>query len=206
MARWVDPDETDPATWRGQAVGDPARGGQDCLSVVERARRTPLPYQYEEDVHHTEGVAAQFQTRAYTDARVIYNSGIDVQRRIKLLTRGILWGGSETNQRFKAQYRRAGPPTDSVPFEEYTVWSRFQYGAIQQVDDGVTFVPDDSEAEEQMRTLGWAELYEPVRRRLVELELVRNPAFARYRLRELDEWDEFRTQLRYDTSAFAFGP
>ncbi|MFC6973816.1 hypothetical protein ACFQL1_02640 [Halomicroarcula sp. GCM10025709] len=206
MAHWVDPDETDPQAWQGRGTGEPARGGTDCLSVIERARRTSLPYQHEADVHHTDAVAAQFQSRAYTDARVVYNSGLDVERRIKLLTRGVLWGGAETNQRFKAQYRRAGPPTESVPFGEYTVWSRFQYGTIKRGDSGVTFAPDDSEPEEEVRTLPWDELYDPVKYRLVELELVRNPSFARYRLQELGEWDAFETQLRYDIGAFAFEP
>ncbi|MFC7077525.1 hypothetical protein [Haloarcula halophila] len=206
MARWVDPDETDPETWRGRATDGPARGGSECFSILQRARKTPLPYQYEEDVHHGEELREQFQRRAYTDARVVYNGGVDVERRIKLLSRGVLWGGPDTNQRFQAQYRRVGPPTESIPFEEYTVWSRFQYGVIERTDDGVTFVADDSEPEEQVRSLDWDELYEPVRQRLVELELVRNPPFARYRLRELDEWDDYRAQLRYDTDAFGFRP
>ncbi|QIO22336.1 hypothetical protein [Haloarcula sp. JP-L23] len=206
MDRWVDPDETDPATWRGSGPHDDLRRGEDVGSVLERAARTPLPYQYEEDRHYSEAVAEIFRTSQFSNARVVYNCGIDAHRRIKVLTRGLLWGGGEDHQRFKAQYRRPPSPTETVPFGEYTVWTRFQYGHIVRTDDGVTFSPGDSAPEEKLETLAWADLYEPVRQRLVELELVRNPPFAKYRLQELDEWEEYRTQFRYDADAFALGP
>ncbi|MBX0321732.1 hypothetical protein EGH21_01680 [Halomicroarcula sp. F13] len=206
MDRWVDPDETDPRTWRGSGPHDDLRRGEEIGTVLQRAARTPLPYQYEEDRYYAEDVAETFRSRQFTNARVVYNCGVDTERRIKMLTRGLFWGGGEDHQRFKAQYRRSPPPTDSIPFEEYTVWTRYQYGHIERTDDGLTFTSGERAPEERLETLAWADLYEPVRQRLVELELVRNPPFARYRLQELDEWDDYRTQFRYDDDAFAMGP
>lgn len=206
MGQWVNPDETDPRTWRGEEPHGAVRHGEDILSVVERADKTGLPYQYEEDVHYTDDVAAFFRTRTYTNARVVYNCGVDANRRVKLLTRGLLWGGDDREQRFQAQYRRSPPPTDTVPFAEYTVWTRYQFGTIERTESGVTFRADDGGPEERLRTLAWSELYEPIRGRIAELELVRNPTFARYRLLELDEWDDYRAQFAYDEDAFALGP
>ncbi|MBV0900626.1 hypothetical protein [Haloarcula salina] len=206
MVHWVDPDEADPAQWRGKGPFDDLRCGEETVSVLDRANRTPVPYQYEVDIHHTADVAEQFRSHDYDNARVIYNCGIDEMRRIKLLTRGVFWGGSETHQRFQAQYRRSPPPTEDAPFDEYTVWSRYHNGTIERTDDGVTFVEDVSEPEETMRTLDWDELFDPVKERLAELELIRNPEFARYRLIERGEWETYRTRFRYDTDAFAVGP
>ncbi|WP_276271213.1 hypothetical protein [Haloarcula litorea] len=202
MDRWVDPDETDPEAWGGSAAVE----GGGVRSVLERADATPLPYQYEVDLLHEGGVAETFRSREYERARVIYNCGVDAERRVKLLTRGVLWGGEERHQRFKAQYRREPPPTETVPFGEYTVWTRFQYGTIEPNDDGATFVPDESDAGETMQDLDWADLYAPVQRRLAELELARNPAFARYRLEESGEWADVRAALAFDPTAFAVGP
>jgi hypothetical protein len=206
MDRWVDPDEADPAQWRKTGRHDDLRRGTETVSVLERASRTPLPYQYEVDVHHTDGVAEQFRSSEYQHARIIYNSGVDTKRRIKLLTRGVLWGGDETHQRFQAQYRRPPPPTDSVPFGEYTVWSRYQHGTIERTDDGLTFTASEDSSQESLRELDWATLFDPVRERLAELELVRNPSFAKYRLEELDEWAAYRARFQYDPDAFAIGP
>ena len=206
MDRWVDPDEADPAQWRGAGPHDDLRRGAGTVSVLERARRTPLPYQYETAVHHTDGVAEQFRSSAYDHARIVYNSGVDARRRIKLLTRGVLWGGDETHQRFQAQYRRPPPPTETVPFGEYTVWTRYQYGTIERTDDGVTFTASEANPDESLRELDWATLFDPVRERLAELELVRNPPFGKYRLEELDEWAAYRTRFQYDPDAFAIGP
>lgn len=205
MGQWVNPDETDPGTWRGEGPHASVRHGEATLGVLERAAKTGLPYQYEEDVHHTD-IADIFRSRAYTNARVVYNCGVDANRRVKLLTRGVLWGGADRDQRFQAQYRRPPPPCESVPFGEYTVWTRYQFSTIEQTDSGVTFRADDSGPEERLRELAWTELYEPVRERIAELELVRNPAFARYRLTELGEWADYRTGFEYDTDAFALGP
>jgi hypothetical protein len=205
MDRWVDPDEADPAQWRGTGPHEDLRRGAETVSVLERAGRSPLPYQHEIDIHHTD-VAEQFRSSEYEHARVVYNSGVDAERRIKLLTRGVLWGGDETHQRFQAQYRRPPPPTETVPFGEYTVWSRYQYGTIERTDDGLTFTANDEGPDESLQDLDWATLFDPVRERLAELELVRNPSFARYRLEELGEWEGYRTRFQYDPDAFAVGP
>jgi hypothetical protein len=146
-------------------------------SRYSNARRTPLPYQYELDIHHTDGVADQFQSSEYDHAHVIYNSGVDTDRRIKLLTRGVLWGGDETHQWFQAQYRRPPPPTETVPFGEYTVWTWYQYGTIERTDDGLTFTASEANPDETLRELDWVTLFDPVRKRLAELELVWNPPF-----------------------------
>ncbi|WP_424003065.1 hypothetical protein ACOZ4I_03465 [Haloarcula salina] len=206
MGHWIDPDEADPSQWRGEGPFEDLRRGEETVSVLDRASRTPVPYQYEVDIHHTADVAEQFRSHDYDNARVIYNCGIDETRRIKLLTRGVFWGDGETHQRFQAQYRRPPPPTEDVPFGEYAVWSRYHHGTIERTDDGVRFVEDESGPEESMRTLDWDELFDPVKERLAELELIRNPEFARYRLLERGEWDDFRARFRYDTDAFAVGP
>jgi len=206
MDRWVDPEEADPTQWRGAGPHDDLRRGAETVSVLERARRTPLPYQYELDIHHADGVAEQFRSSEYEHARIVYNSGVDAKRRIKLLTRGVLWGGDETHQRFQAQYRRPPPPTETVPFGEYTVWTRYQYGTIERTDGGLTFTASEANPDETLRELDWATLFDPVRERLAELELVRNPPFGKYRLEELDEWAAYRTRFQYDPGAFAVGP
>jgi hypothetical protein len=206
MDRWVDPDEADPAQWRGTGPYDDLRRGAETVSVLERASQTPLPYQYEIESHHTAGVAEQFRSGEYQHARIVYNSGVDTKRRIKLLARGVLWGGDETHERFQAQYRRPPPPTESVPFGEYTVWTRRQYGTIERTGDGLTFTASEASPDESLRDRDWATLSDPVRERLAELELVRNPAFARYRLSELEEWTAYRTRFQYDPDVFALGP
>lgn len=206
MDRWVDPEEADPTQWRGAGPHDDLRRGAETVSVLERARRTPLPYQYELDIHHADGVAEQFRSSEYEHARIVYNSGVDAKRRIKLLTRGVLWGGDETHQRFQAQYRRPPPPTETIPFEEYTVWTRYQYGTIERTDDGLTFTASEANPDETLRELDWATLFDPVRERLAELELIRNPPFGKYRLEELDEWAAYRARFQYDPGTFAVGP
>ncbi|WP_312617597.1 hypothetical protein [Haloarcula sp. 1CSR25-25] len=115
-------------------------------------------------------------------------------------------GGDETHQRFQAQYRRPPPHTETVPFGEYTVWTRYQYGTIERTDDGLTFAAGEDGPDESLRDRDWASLFDPVRERLAELELVRNPSFSRYRLEELDEWAAYRTRFQYDPGAFAVGP
>ncbi|GGK69458.1 hypothetical protein [Haloarcula sebkhae] len=206
MDRWIDPDETDPAQWRQTGPHDELRRGTEMISVAERAVQTAIPYQYEIKIHHTDNVADQFRTSEYEHARVTYNSSIDREKRIKLLTRGVLWGGDEDHQRFQVQYRRPPPPAETVPFGTYSAWSRYQYGSIEETDDGVTFTPADEELGESLRDLDWEAMFDPVQERLVELELVRNPAFAKYRLEQMDEWTTYRTRFRYDPDVFGVGP
>lgn len=206
MDEWVDPEEADPSQWRRTGPHDELRRGTETISVVERASRTSLPYQYEIEIHHTDNVADQFQSSEYEHARITYNSSIDTEGRIKLLTRGVLWGGGERHQRFQVQYRRPPPPTEMVPFGTYTAWSRYRYGSIEKTDDGVTFTAADEEAGESLRDLDWETMFDPVQERIAELELVRNPSFAKYRLKEVDEWETYRTRFQYDPDVFAMGP
>jgi hypothetical protein len=114
MGDYVDPNETDPSTWRGSTPRDGRDGGRAAIrSVVERALATETPYQ-------------RTGTRVY------------------------------------------GPSVVRAEFDSRD--------------------------------------YTPVQGRLVELELVRNPPFARYRLDECGEWTEFGRPLTYDLDAFDAGP
>jgi len=203
-----DSSEHDPTTWRGSSLRDEVRTGADVRSVLERAHETQIPYQYEsEELLKGDHVAEMFRTRGYTRVRVIYNCGVESNSRIKLFTRGHFWGGDDEHQRFQAQYRREPRPTETIPFDTYEVWMRYQYGTIERDSAGnVVFVSDADQDGETLRRLDWPELYPPVKRRLAELELVRNPAFARYRLLEREEWDEFERSFRYDPIVFGVGP
>lgn len=199
---WVDPTETDPATWGGSD----AATAEPCTSVYERALSTPTPYERTDRlVLQGPSVTAEFRTREYDRVRVDYHLAVETSGRVKLLARGHLWGGGEPHQRFRAQYRRESEPTDTVPFDEYLAWTRFQFGTIH-VDEGTLTFEPATEHEETMRRLDWTELYAPDRLRLAELELVRNPGLARYVLRDRDEWRAVEDALRYNPEAFAIGP
>jgi hypothetical protein len=207
MGNYVDPDETDPSKWRGSA-GDRGTGGDDLRSVVERALATTEPYRRREaKLYGPEVVREEFDTRDYHHAKVYFDCGVTADGGVKLLTRGYLWGDDERHQRYKSQYRREPDPTDEPPFGAYTVWNQYQFGTASRDGDGtLQFEPDPDESGEYLRSVDWDALYTPVRVRLAELELVRNPAFARYRLEELGGWEDYGASLRYDPDAFAVGP
>lgn len=206
----VPPDsrDRDPTAWRGQTLQDDVRIGDDIRTVLQRAAETRKPYQYKADEFlHGDHIAEMFRSREYTHARVVYDCGLEANGRIKLLTRGHFWGSDDAHQRFQAQYRRPPVPTETIPFDSYEVWMRYRFGTVERSDGGsIRFVADPDRDGESLRSLDWDSLYQPVQRRLAELELVRNPEFARYRLLEHGEWDDVRNLFRYDPTAFAVGP
>jgi hypothetical protein len=203
VVQWIDPTETDRETWAGPSARRPG-----VRSVYERAHETTLPYERRESLALAgPDVAEEFDTRAYDRVKLHYSVGVDVDGRVKLLSKGHLWGDEETHQRFRTQYRRPPEPTDIPPFEEYSVWMRFQRGTVHRDDDGtISFEPDPTETEEQTLTLAWPDLYSTDQMRIAEAELVRNPPLARYALDSLGLWDDVRDVFRYKPDAFDRGP
>ncbi|WP_335999660.1 hypothetical protein [Halorientalis halophila] len=199
---WVDPHETDPETWGGSA----AAANRPCTPVYERALSTRPPFERTDKlVLHGPAVTEEFRTRGYESVRVDYHLAVEADGRVKLLARGHLWGGDEPHQRFRAQYRRESEPTDTVPFDEYLAWTRYQFGTIDVEDGTLSFEPE-GDREEETRRLDWTDLYASARLRMAELELIRNPGLARYALRDLGEWRDVEDALRYNPDAFAVGP
>ena len=203
MSPWIDPNETDPETW----TGEPARPSA-TRSVYERAHDTTLPYERTEALTLSgPDIAEEFDTRAYDNVKLHYNIAVDADGRVKLLSKGHLWGNEETHQRFRVQYRRRPEPTDVAPFEEYSVWMRFRRGTVDRTPDGgISFEPDPTQTEEQTLTLAWPDLYSTDQIRIAEAELVRNPPLARYALQTLDLWEDVRDALRYNPDAFERSP
>lgn len=198
---YIDPSETDPSAWGGDE-GDE----RPLRTVYERAHATPVPYERDDLlVRHGDALTEAFRTREYEHARVAYHLAVEADGRVKLLTKGHLWGGGERHQRFRAQYRRESEPSDTDPFTAYTAWIRFQFGTVGRSDGGLTFQPD-ADATEVSRTLDWDDLFRSDQLRLAELELVRNPPLARYVLRDRGRWDAVRDSLRYSPEAFVVGP
>ncbi|WP_390241489.1 hypothetical protein [Halobaculum halobium] len=179
-------------------------------TVRQRAVSTAAPYRRRGRRSQSgESLASQFRSREYEHARTEYDATLAADGEIRLLVKGHLWGRDERDQRYRVQHRRPPDPTDSVPFDEYETWARFQFGRVEDRtaadDDALVFRPATPPTDET-RTLQWGDLFPLHRRLLAELELVRNPAFAEYRLRETDEWQEIRDDLKWDLDAFARGP
>jgi hypothetical protein len=202
VAPWIDPDETDRETWAGSSEHRPA-----TKTVYERATDTVTPYEREDDVYvHGPDVAEEFHAADYTHARLHFHVAVDVQDRTKVLVKGHLWGDDEVHHRFRTQYRRAGEPTETAPFDEYRVWQRTQRGTVSRDGDGIAFEPDDGSTRERTMTLDWPALYSSDQLRIAEAELVRNPPLARYVLAEQDLWEEVRDAFRYNPEAFDRSP
>lgn len=202
MSPWIDPDETDPEMWTGE---QPDRS--DHRSVYERAHETTLPYQRREGLTLSDpDVADEFWTAAYDSVKLHYNIGVDVEGRVKLLSKGHLWGAEESHRRFRIQYRRPAEPTTVPPFEEYSAWIRYQSGTVRREDGEITFEAAPSETEEETHTFDWQEMYSADQLRLAEAELVRNPPLARYALRRQGLWADVRDALRYNPVAFDWEP
>lgn len=199
---WIDPKETDPEGWVGE---DPEESAS--RTVYERAHDTPVPYERCEDLTLSgPDVAAEFHTAEYDHVKLRYHIGVDADGRIKLLSKGHLWGTDETHRRFRLQYRRPPEPTDDPPFEEYSAWVRFQTGTVHREDGEITFDLEPGQTREKTRTLAWPEMYSADQLRLAEAELVRNPPLARYALRAEELWADVRGALRYNPDAFDVGP
>lgn len=134
--------------------------------------------------------------------------------------------------RFKSLSSREAPPTETVPFETYERWLRFQHGTVTGFDDGdayIHFEPTDRAAEDGRERREWTALRWAVRLRLAELELVvlivvsqdrwvavtfRRPTGEQLQLSVSetrrspaigsgsDEWEAVRGTLRWKPTAF----
>lgn len=208
LGPWNDPREYRQELWSGRT--DPIRRGDDIRDVLRRAIETGTPYRRRgETVHSGEGLADLFETRTYRHARIGYDATLGADGSVKVLLKGNLWGSEDRDQRFRIQHRREEGPTASIPFDEYDTWVRYQFGDVESDASARNgwprFQPTQRPIDED-RSLPWADLFPLDRRLLAEVELVRNPAFARYRLRELDDWEDVRDDLKWDLDAFSIGP
>lgn len=202
MGPWINPDESKREAWTGTTERATA-----TRTVYERAHETATPYERREEVVVSgPDVAAEFRTARYDNAKLHYHIVVDGQCRVRLLTKGHLWGHEESHRRFRVQYRREAEPTEVPPFEEYSAWTRFQTGTVTREDGSLVFEPDPDATEERTLTLSWPEMYSSDQLRVAEAELVRNPPLARYALVQQGLWDEVRDALRYNPGAFGKGP
>jgi len=205
MKVWVDPKETTAEAWVGAAADDSSEPTSPAASVVERATRTRYPIQYTDGAFLTPAAAESGGLNAGGYARVQFNCAVDGRGTIKLTARGYQWGGDGPDRRFKALYTREADPTDTIPFGTYERWRRSQHGTVDGFEGGdeyVDFDPSEGTIEETREECPWETLWDAVRLRLVELELVRNTPFARYRLREHEKWAEIGGTLRWKPTAF----
>jgi hypothetical protein len=199
---WIDANETDPARWRGRRErGPPSTDDPDPMpSTVARAHRAPRPFRYRSTVRV--GGALRPESRDYDRAALHFDGVVTEAGRVKLVAYGYLWDGHDPDRRFRAQYRRAAPPTETVPFREYTVWRRYQYGTVSATGGEVTFAPNGEIRTVEAKPIKWPAVPGPVQLRLAELELVRNPHLARYVLRDRGLWDAVDGFFRWDPLAF----
>lgn len=202
MTAWIDPHESRSGWGRDREDSVPER----IRSTVERAHEASVPFQYRE--HRSfDGTLADVVIDGveYTSAEYVVNGGVADDRTLKLHVRGLLWraAGSEPGRRFKLQLVREAPPTETVPYEEYDVWQRFQFGRVT-VDDveGPSFDPEADSSRTERSVVAFDDLLEPVKLHVSELELVRSPSFARYRLREREEWEAYGAVFRWKADAF----
>lgn len=203
MSTWIDPKERDGTVW---GEDDDPRRGDDVRDVVERAHYTAIPYEFRHDVSYGPRVVeAEFEDLDYRHARLLYHGSLQANGRVKVLVKGHLWGEDERHLRFRSQFRREAPPTKTVPFGEYTVWSRYRYGTVRR-NDGISFEPDDDGTTEELVERPWSEIRSPTQYRIAELELVRNPALSRYVLKDRGEWEDLRGHFRWYPGAFEHPP
>ena len=202
---WINPQDSKRSAWAGK--GDAGSDADPATrSVYERAVEANTPYRRRERVRLSgESVAEQFRSREYTDAAISYDTVVSAAGERRVVARGHLWGGDD-DQRYRIQYRRKGPPTETVPFDEYEVWVRYQFGTVTHIQKGEPVFKPSANPEEEKRTLSWGELYASDRFRLIEAELVGNPELARYRLKEQEVWEAIRDVFRYDPKAFGVTP
>lgn len=149
-----------------------------------------------------EELADEFPDANYRHAYFQFDLDLRYDGTIRLLSRGYVWDGTRPDQRFRVLYRRPHDPTRTVPCGQYAVWTRYQYGRVTDIHrEHVDFTGSDEPADEK-RLVDWRNLQEPIRIRLAEIELARNPAFATYRLEELDAWPDIDTAIRWRPHAF----
>jgi hypothetical protein len=202
MTPWVDPNESRSETWN---AGRDAAIPEKIRPTVERAHGVELPFQYRERRSHQGNLGGVVVDDVeYTSGNFVVNGGVTADRGLKLHFRGVMWRSGEYDdaRRFKLQIRREPPVTDTVPFGEYEVWQRYQLGSVEVDEvDGPTFTPS-GDPETRRPTASFDDLLEPVKHRLSELELIRNPSFAKYRLAERGEWAEYGGVFRWKANAF----
>lgn len=202
MTAWIDPHDSRSGWGRDRGETLPER----IRPTVERAHEAAVPYQYRER-RAFDGTLADVTVDGveYTSAEYVVNGGVTADREVKLHARGLLWRADAPDRarRFKLQVRRAAPPTDTLPYGEYEVWQRYQFGRVT-VDEveGPSFEPEDGSSRTSRSVAAFGDLLEPVRLHVSELELVRNPPFARYRLQERGRWEAYGAVFRWKADAF----
>lgn len=202
MTAWIDPNDTRSSWDRDREESLPDR----IQPTVERAHEVSLPFQYREQ-RSFDGTLSDVEVEGvdYTSGEYIVNAGVTPQRLLKLHVRGLLWqdDGPEKGRRFKLQVVREEPPTDTVPYGEYDIWQRYQFGRVT-VDpvEGPSFEPERESKQTDRTVSPFGVLQKPLRLHISELELVRNPEFAKYRLAERDEWEEYGAVFRWRADAF----
>lgn len=208
MSHWIDPKEQSEEGWR-EATRREELASEVAIEdiepieeTLERALAVELPYQYSEQVRysHTE---LELNENVYTSGRAVVRGGVTDRSQIKLMAQGYLWNDNmsrENGERFKIQLRRPGPPDALEPFDDYVVWYRYQPGLVQ-THPGLEF-DQTGDTETKRGQLGFEAVPTPLQHHLVKLELVRNPPFARYVLRERDRWKEYVSTFRWDPEAF----
>lgn len=197
---WIDSHDADPAAWGARENRPPP---DPIPPTMERAHDASPQLSYQDAVSlGPEELADEFPDAGYRHAYFQFDLDLRFDTTIRLLSRGYVWDGSAPDQRFRVLYRRPASPTTTVPCGKYAVWTRFQYGRVTDVQrDGIAF-KGRKDPEDGKRLVPWSKLQEPIRIRLAELELARNPPFAKYRLEELDAWEDVDTAIRWRPHAF----
>lgn len=200
---WIDPHESDASAWAGTADPPP----EPIAPTMERAHDAGPRVSYQDAVSlGPEELSDEFPASGYRHAYFQFDLDLRFDTTIRLLSRGYVWDGSEPDQRFRVLYRRPASPTRTVPCGQYAVWTRFQYGCVTGVHrEDVSFSGRD-EPEDEKRLVSWSELQEPIRVRLAELELARNPPFAKYRLEAIEAWADMDAAIRWRPHAFGERP
>jgi len=208
MRVWIDPKETAASAWGGEGESPESAASSSAVPVVERAAAVRRPIQYTDGAFVTPMADETAGGDHDGYARIQFNCAVDRAGTVKLTARGYRWGSDDPDMRFKSLFSREASPTDTVPFDTYERWLRVQHGEVRGFKDGdeyIHFEPTEGAIDEGRERRAWSDLKWAISLRLAELELVRNTAFARYRLQELGEWDAVRGTLRWKPTAFG-GP
>ncbi|WP_135852215.1 hypothetical protein [Halorussus salinus] len=205
MSAWIDPKEGAATVWGGRKSS--SEKPKPMAGTVARATATTLPFQYSETARYRGTLPdTELDGVRYTSAQVTINGVVQSDRRIKLLARGYLWAaddGASDGRRFKFQLRRPGPPTETTPFGSYVAWHRYQLGTVEPTEsDEVAFEPTPDTTRTGRGNASFEEVPRPLRQHVAELELVRNPPFAEYVLRERGLWDDYGAVFRWIPRAF----
>jgi hypothetical protein len=202
VTAWIDPHDARSAWDSDREEPVPER----IRPTAERAHGVSTPFQYRER-RSFDGTLADVVVDGvdYTSAEYVVNGGVTADGTLKLHVRGLLWRAEDPGQgrRFKLQLVREAPPTETVPYGEYDVWQRFQFGRVT-VDDleGPSFDPDADSSQTERTVAAFDDLQDPLKLQVSELELVRNPSFARYRLREREDWERYGAVFQWKADAF----